>query len=290
VTRNSRERLNPKELIFSQDAGRLQADILEAVAASPELLTFGKLEKVLKSRLEIKRDDLKSAVDELVSAGELIYSYKHGCSFLEKSFEKPVRVSKRIVLVPHRMKFPGGPGDVVIRIQSGISFGRGDHPTTMLGLRGIEYVFEETTFSGSQGFNSTVLDIGTGSGILAIACVLFGAGRATGIDTDPCARKEAGDNVEINGLGKRIKISDMPVEKIKGRFSIVTANLRYPTLISLCPLMIELTGKGSMLVLSGIKIKEANDLCLLYTEKHFMMSWEESEKDWCAIVLRRNKI
>jgi ribosomal protein L11 methyltransferase len=287
VTRNSQKRLNPKELIFSQDAGRLQADILEAVAASPELLTFGKLEKVLKSRLEIKRNDLKRVVDELVTEGELVYSYKHGCSFLEKSFEKPVRISKRIVLVPHRMRFSGGPGDVVIRMQSGISFGRGDHPTTRLGLRGIEYVFEDTAFSGSRGFNSTVLDIGTGSGVLAIACVLFGAGRATGIDTDPCARKEAMENAGINGLGKRIEISDMPVEKIKGRFSIITANLRCPTLISLYPLMVNLTGTGSMLVFSGIKISEANDLCLLYTKNHFIMRREEHEKEWRSFVFRR---
>ncbi|MDP3283574.1 MAG: 50S ribosomal protein L11 methyltransferase, partial [Desulfobacterales bacterium] len=147
--------------MFSQDEGRLQADILEAVAASPELLTFGKLEKVLKSRLEIKRNDLKRAVDELVTEGELVYSYKHGCSFLEKSFEKPVRISKRIILVPDRMKFSGRPEDVVIRMQPGISFGRGDHPTTRLGLRCIEYVFEDTAFSGSCGINSTALDIGT---------------------------------------------------------------------------------------------------------------------------------
>lgn len=287
MIRNSQASINPKELIFSQDAGRLQEDILEAVATSPELLTFGKLEKVLKSRLEIKRDDLKRAVDELVTEGELTYSYKHGCSFLEKSFEKPVRISKRIVLVPHRMKFPGGPEDVVIRMQSGISFGRGDHPTTRLGLRGIEYVFEDTVFSGSCGINSTALDIGTGSGILAIACVLFGAGRATGIDTDPCARKEAGDNAEINGLKNRIEISDMPVEKIKGRFLIIAANLRYPTLISLYPLMVNLTGTGSMLVFSGIKISEANDLCLLYTKNHFIMRREEHEKEWSSFVFRR---
>jgi len=274
-------------MYLKEDAGRLQEDILDAVAASPELLTFGKLEKVLKSRLEIKRDDLKSAVDELVSAGELTYSYKHGCSFLEKSFEKPVRISKRIVLVPHRMKFPGGTDNLVIKMQSGISFGRGDHPTTRLGLRGIEYVFEDTAFSGSCGVNSTALDIGTGSGVLAIACVLFGASRATGIDTDSCARKEARDNAEINGLGKRIEISDMPVEKIKGRFSIVTANLRCPTLISLYPLMVKLTGKGSMLVFSGIKISEANDLCLLYSKNHFIMRSGEREKEWCAFVFRR---
>lgn len=274
-------------MYLKEDAGRLHEDILEAMADSTDLLTFGKLEKVLKSRLEIKRSDLKRAVDKLVSAGELAYSCKHGCSFLEKSFEKPVRISKRIVLVPHLILFSGEPDDVVIRMQSGISFGRGDHPTTRLALRGIEYAFEDTAFSESRGINSTALDIGTGSGVLAIACALFGAGKTTGIDTDACARKEARDNAEINGLGNRIEIPDVPVEKVTGLFSIITANLRYPTLIHLYPLMIKLTGTGSILVFSGIKVSEEMDLCSLYKGEDFNIMHGEREKDWSALIFRR---
>lgn len=274
-------------MIFQQDAGRLREEILEAVESSPALLTFGSLEKILKIRPGIKRSDLKRAVDRLVTESELAYSYKHGCSFLEKSFEKPVRISKRIILAPHGIEFSGEPDDLVIRMRPGVSFGRGDHPTTRLGLRGVEYIFVDAAFKGKCGTCSAVLDIGAGSGILAIACVLFGAGRATGIDTDPCARKEAGDNAEINGLGDRIDISETPVERLEGCFSIITANLRSPTLMSLYPLMVKLTDKGSMLVLSGIKTPEAKDIRLLYTGKHFLMSWEESEKDWHAFVFRR---
>ncbi len=286
ATRNSPVSGNPEGPVSIKASGRAREYILEAVAASPELLTFGKLEKVIKSRLDIRRYDLKKAVGELITEGELIYSYKHGCSFLEKSFDKPVRISKRIVLAPYRMKFSEKPGDVVIRLQHGISFGSGDHPTTRLALKGIEYVFEDPDFPG----NGRALDIGTGSGVLAIACVMLGAASAAGIDTDPCSRKEALENAGINRLGNRIEILDTPVENIKGRFSIVTANLRCPTLMRLYPLMLKLTVKGSMIVLSGIKIPEANGLSLLYTEKHFMMNREESEKGWCAIVLHRNQI
>jgi len=281
---------NPKDIIFPQYAGRLKEEVLEAVAASPELLTFGTLEKVLKSRLDITRDDFKKAVDELIEERELVYSYKHGCSFLEKSFDKPVRISKRIVLLPQWMSFSGEPGDVVIKMQSGISFGRGDHPTTRLGLRCIEYAFRDPAFSGRFGADSEALDIGTGSGILAIACILFGVGRATGIDTDPCARKEAVENAGINGLGNRINIFDTPVDEIKGRFSIITANLRCPTLINLYPLMLKLTEKGTILVFSGIKVSEETDLCRLYISEYFNIIRTENEKDWSAIVLRRNTI
>ncbi|MDQ1331760.1 MAG: ribosomal protein methyltransferase, partial [Thermodesulfobacteriota bacterium] len=218
ATRNNPASNNPEEPVSVKASGRVREYILEAVAASPELLTFGKLAKVIKSRLDISRNDLKKAVGKLVTEGELIYSYKHGCSFLEKSFDKPVRISKRIVLAPYRMMFQERPEDVVIRLQHGISFGSGDHPTTRLALKGIEYVFEEPAFPG----NGRALDIGTGSGVLAIACVMMGSISAAGVDTDPCARNEAVENARINRIGNRIEILDTPVENIKGRFSIVT--------------------------------------------------------------------
>ena len=268
------------------EADRLKEHILEAVSDSSEPLTFGKIGKILTGQLGTERKVLKKAVDDLIAAEQLAYTYRHGCSFIEKSFAKPVRVSERIVLVPYGMRFSGDPGDVVIKIRHGISFGSGDHPTTRLALRGIEQVFYETGQSINKS-NSSALDIGTGSGVLAIACLLFGVKRATGIDTDSCARKEARENAEINGLGNRIEISDVPVAKIEGEFSIVTANLRYPTLINLYPVMIDLTGIDSMLVFSGIKISEANELSRFYSKEHFRCLLEEKEKDWAGFIFKR---
>ena len=267
-------------------AGRLKDHILEAVSDSSEPLTFGKLAKIVTDRFGAERKELKKAVDDLIAAGELTYTYRHGCSFIEKSFAKPVRVSERIVLVPYGMRFSGDPGDVVIKMRHGISFGSGDHPTTRLALRGIEQAFHETGQLINEN-SSSVLDIGTGSGVLAIACLLFGVKRAIGIDTDSCARKESRENAEINGLGNRIEISDMPVEKIEGEFSIVTANLRYPTLINLYPVMIDLTGTDSMLVFSGIKVSEADELSRFYSKEHFRCLWVEKEKDWAGFVFKR---
>ncbi len=269
-----------------EEALRLKEHILEAVSDSSEPLTFGKLAKILTDRFGAERKELKKALDDLIAAGELTYTYRHGCSFIEKSFAKPVRVSERIVLVPYGMRFPGDPGDVVIKMRHGISFGIGDHPTTRLALRGIEKAFHETGLLKNEN-RSSALDIGTGNGVLAIACLLFGVKRAIGIDTDSCARKESRENAEINGLGNRIEISDMPVEKIEGEFSIVTANLRYPTLINLYPVMIDLTGKDSMLVFSGVKVSEADELSKFYSKEHFRCLWVEKEKDWAGFVFKR---
>ena len=268
------------------ETGSLKEHILEALSVSSEPLTFGKLGKILTDRFGTEKKVFKKAVKDLIAAGELTYTYRHGCSFIEKSFAKPVRVSEHIVLVPYGMQFSGDPGDVVIKIRHGISFGRGDHPTTRLALRGIEEVFYETGLLINEN-SSSALDIGTGSGVLAIACLLFGVKMATGIDTDSCARKEARENAEINGLGNRIEISDVPVSKIEGEFSIVTANLRYPTLINLYPVMIDLTGIDSMLVFSGIKVSEAGELSRFYSKEHFRCLWEEKEKDWAGFVFKR---
>lgn len=267
-------------------AVRLKEHILEAVSVSSEPLTFGKLGKIVTDRFGAERKALKKAVNDLIAAGELTYTYRHGCSFIEKSFAKPVRVSERIVLVPYGMRFSGDPGDVVIKMRHGISFGSGDHPTTRLALRGIEHIFHEIGELMNRGIGSA-LDIGTGSGVLAIACLLFGVKRAIGIDTDSCARKESKENAEINGLGNRIEISDMPVERIEGKFSIVTANLRYPTLINLYPVMIGLTGTDSMLVFSGVKISEADELRSFYSNESFRCLREEKEKNWAGFVFRR---
>ncbi|MFO7666501.1 MAG: 50S ribosomal protein L11 methyltransferase [Desulfobacterales bacterium] len=269
-----------------EEAKRLKEHILEAVSDSSEPLTFGKLAKILTDRFGKEKKALKKAVDDLVAKGELTYTYRHGCSFIEKSFAKPVRVSERIVLVPYGMRFLGNPGDVVIKMRHGISFGSGDHPTTRLALRGIEKLFQETGQLINRS-DSSVLDIGTGSGVLAIACLLFGVKRAMGIDTDSCARKESRENAEINGLGNRIEISDMPAEKIEGKFSIITANLRYPTLINLYPVMIGLTGTDSMLVFSGVKVSEANELRSFYSKERFRCLSEEKEKNWAGFVFRR---
>lgn len=269
------------------DINKLKEHIYETVSSSLELLTFGMLYKVLKKQFKIERADFKNAVDELVAAGEIYYSYKHGCSFLEKSLEKPVQISKRIILVPYQMKYLKKYGDTVIKMQSGVSFGRGDHPTTRLALRGIEHAFELNSFIGNSDTDSKALDIGTGNGILAIACVLLGVQNALGIDIDKCAIKEAREHVIINGIANRIEISDMPVEKITGHFSIVTANLRYPTLKSLYPLIAKITEKKSMLVFSGIKVSECDELSKLYTKNLFTYCWEEREKDWSAILFKR---
>jgi ribosomal protein L11 methyltransferase len=175
---------------------------------------------------------------------------------------------------------------VVINLAQGASFGTGQHPTTRLAVKGIDYAFKECGHFKKNN-KTYLLDIGTGSGILVITAVLMGIKRGTGIDIDPCSIAEAKENIKINGLKHRIDICNRAFEKIDRVFSMVTANLRYPTIKRLLPYMYETVCKNGFVVLSGIKTSEIEDLLNVYKEKGFLCRWKEVEQDWVGVVFEK---
>ncbi len=268
------------------DRHAIRREVLSCVNASNKKLTPRELEKTLSGRFSMDPKDFKTVIRNLVSDRELIYTYHFGCSFLEKSYEKPTRVSKRVVLKPPDMVYEPLFSDIVIDILKGASFGFGNHPTTRLAIQGIEAALYNK--HGDINVNDGhALDIGTGSGVLAIAAVLIGIKRAAGIDIDPCARAEAQKNIKLNGLEHRIKILDTRVEDIKETYSLITANLRYPTLKRLCPHMAGITQKKGAVVVSGIKSDEVEDLLEGFTRNGFQCTWKAVEKGWAGMVLSR---
>jgi ribosomal protein L11 methyltransferase len=261
--------------------------ILETVANSEKKLTPRDLEKILLQRQPSDHYEIKTVIRDLVSEGVLTYTYIYGCSFLERSFHKAVRISRKIVLKPPEIFYRGKPGDVVIKIQPGVSFGTGQHPTTRLALRGIEQaILNEELIKKKK--ETSALDIGTGSGILAIAAVLLGINTAVGIDIDPCARVEAKENIKINELEDHVVIENLTAEKFSAQFSLIIANLRYPTLRRIRNNIFRITANGGSIVLSGIKAHEMEALVENYTTKGLEVRWYETEKSWAALHLRKN--
>jgi ribosomal protein L11 methyltransferase len=244
----------------------------------------GQIIKELGGRLKLKKNRVQRAIHELVAAGELAYTLEHGRTVLEPSFDRPVRVSGRIVLLPPEKAFAPGPGDVLIRIMPGASFGAGRHPTTRLALKGIEFVM---TRCGKPpgGPDSRVLDIGTGTGVLAMAAVMLGIEAGIGIDLDPCAVAEARANVRLNGLEGRITVSDTALERISGSYALVTANLRLPSLLRLAPIMADRTLPGAAVVLSGIRPEEGDTLQTAYAKQSFKTVWRGEENEWMGLSL-----
>lgn len=269
-----------------RDIESVREKILEFIADSHAKVAPIVLERKLSRESAIDRNILRSAIRSLVAERELVYSYHYGHTFLEKSFDKPVRIAKRVVLKPPHLDFRNDPNDIVVKIQAGASFGTGQHPTTRLALRGIEYA----CFSGGLLESQTdldALDVGTGSGILAICAALFGIKRAIGTDIDACARSEARENVRLNGLDDRIEIRDVPVENFENPFSMIIANLRFPTLKRLQPELARLTAPAGFVIMSGLKTDEASPASEIYTQNHFKSVWNRNEKDWAGIVLKR---
>jgi ribosomal protein L11 methyltransferase len=161
----------------------------------------------------------------------------------------PIELGRRIAIVPVRCEAPP-PGRVALRLDPGCAFGTGLHPTTALAAALLEEAIER------RG-GGAVLDVGTGSGILAIAAYLLGARPVLAIDTDPDALAEASSNARRNGCRDAFEASERPLESIGARFDIVVANLDGPALAALSGRLAERVAPEGELIVSGLREAEA---------------------------------
>ena len=265
-------------------------EILKFVSTTPSRLTPPALEKALSKNTHLHRKEIKTLIKELVDRGELTYTYEFGSTFLEMSFNKPIRISNSVVIKPPGHHYRSESQEVVLKIKPGASFGDGRHPTTRLAVRGIEHVVKKCeTDLPSLEQKRNVLDIGTGSGILVLAAVKLGMSSGVGIDIDPCARAEARENILINDLTPWIEISDQYLETIDESYFLVTANLRLPTLKKISPLLRKIVYPHGFMVISGVRSHEIDDLIAKYATKGFEKLWMENEHDWTGIGFKRMK-
>ncbi len=268
------------------DIQRIEEAIIENVATSPDRLTPQLLEKTICATYGLDKTRAKTILKNLVANGELEYTYEFGSTYFVLSFNRPVRISELVVVTPPEHEFKPAPDDVVIRIQPGAAFGGGRHPTTRLSVRAIEYVLK-TVRPNWLGTDCSVLDIGTGSGILAMAAVCLGVKKGLGIDIDPCAIAEAGQNLTLNNLEDRLVISDRNIKAIDDAYAMVVANLRYPSLKNLYPQIVRLTNTNGWVVLSGFRKHEMRDLMGFYAAQQFEPAWSDEELEWAAVVLKK---
>lgn len=269
----------------SEDIEAVGKEVIRMVSESQSRLTPVRLEKDISQRFALSGKQAKSFIRQLVRKGELIYTYQYGCTFLEQSFNRPVRISKYVVLKPPGIPYDAGNNEIVAVISPGAAFGTGQHPTTRLAIRGIEYALRDCTdFKDKSG--TCLLDIGTGSGVLAITAALMGIEKGIGTDIDPCALAESRENIRRNGLESRIEIQNRAAEDIRGPFSVILANLRYPTLARIYSHLAEITDKNGMLILSGIKAEELPNLLKIYSAR-FECQWNRTENDWAGAVLKK---
>jgi ribosomal protein L11 methyltransferase len=152
-------------------------------------------------------------------------------------------IERDLVVVPAWIDFDDPPETTVVRIEPGATFGLGDHPTTVLCLRALRAALPP---------GGTVLDVGSGSGVLAVAAAVLGARRAVGVDISPAVPVVAAANAAANGVGERVEVSTTPLAAVDGQFDVVLANLLAPALLSLADDLVRVVAPDGALVVSGL--------------------------------------
>ena len=181
-----------------------------------------------------------------------------------------------------------GPGDIVVSLCHGSSFGSGQHSTTRLCLKGMEYFLDRGSVP-MPGKNTSALDIGTGSGVLIITALKMGIASGLGIDIDPCSISEARNNVVCNDLSRRISISAQPFDKTIESYDLILANLRLPTLKSFFPRMVDRIKPGGVILLSGIKSEERASIVRQSRGLGLNQKWMDEERGWAAIGFQKEQ-
>jgi ribosomal protein L11 methyltransferase len=216
--------------------------------------------------------------------GELATRTVHEADWAEawKAHFPVLRVGRRIVIKPTWRDHVPAPGDVVLDLDPGMAFGTGLHPTTRLCLAATEAVAERGLLDGTR-----VLDVGCGSGILAIAAAKLGAAGVLGVDTDPIAVEATIANAARNGLAGRIAARAGSLPTGSPSYDVVLANLIASVLIALAgPLRDELR-PGGVLVASGIFVDREADVRGAFDTVGLSVATRTAEGDWVALEATR---
>jgi ribosomal protein L11 methyltransferase len=169
------------------------------------------------------------------------------------------------------------PGD--LRLTDSPAFGTGLHPTTAMCLEAIEDALQHSTAD-------SLLDVGTGSGVLALAALLMGVPRAHGLDIDAEALRVATENARLNGLNRRLHLTRGGPDAVAGTWPLVVANLLAAPLVELAPVLVRRVGHHGRLLLSGIPSSVEKDVERAYRHLGMQHVMAQSRAGWSALVLQ----
>jgi ribosomal protein L11 methyltransferase len=197
-----------------------------------------------------------------------------------KRYFRPRRIGERLLVKPSWATYEVAAGDMVIEIDPGMAFGTGQHPTTAMCLRALE---ERLKLDGA------VLDLGTGSGILAIAAARLGAQRVLALDTDPQAVKAARQNAAANGVEIVVEVREgtLPGDAGEERFGLAVANISGLTIERLAPALAGSLRDGGTLIVSGFLEDTVDALSRALVAAGFRVERVDAEGVWRAITAAR---
>lgn len=199
-----------------------------------------------------------------------------------RRFFRPQKIGRGLIVAPSWCAVPKIPGRKVIVIEPGMAFGTGTHATTRSCLE----LLERVTRTLPQG-NFAALDVGTGSGILAIALARLGATQVLALDIDPVALDAARANVRRNRAQGIIRLSGSALSQIHGSFRIVVANLTAETIVRLTKSLNRKVSPGGYLILSGILQPKAAEVISQFAPSRFRLASQVTQKDWTTLLLKK---
>ena len=189
-----------------------------------------------------------------------------------------IRIGRRLVIKPTWRRHRREPDDIVLALDPGMAFGTGLHPTTRLCLAAIESIADARTLEGSR-----VLDVGCGSGILAIAAAKLGASSVVGVDTDQIAIESTEANAARNGLTKQVAARHGSLPTGDTAFDVVLANLIAGLLVTLAPLLRDELQPGGILLASGIFVDRETDVRAAFEAADLTVTGRSAEGEWVAL-------
>lgn len=197
-----------------------------------------------------------------------------------KAYYKPLHIGERMVIVPAWERYEEKPGEIVVRMDPGMAFGTGSHETTRLVIG----LLEKYTKPGCR-----MLDVGCGSGILAICAAKLGAGQCRAYDIDPVAVRVANENIKDSGLTNvTCKVSDLLRDVDRAYpYDLITANIVADIIIRMSPDVGALMHEGTVLLVSGIILERSGDVVEALEKNGLKVVERAVDNDWCAMAVMK---
>lgn len=193
----------------------------------------------------------------------------------------PLYVGERFLVRPPWAPLAVPPDRLEIVIDPSMAFGTGHHATTQACLQAIE------SLCAMHGPPSRALDLGTGSGILAIALAKLGTRAVWATDIDPLALAEARKNVEANHVTSRVQVSDTPLERLPTPFPLIVANLFATTLVALAPTLRTAVEREGYAILSGVQTDQEAEVRAAYASPVWRLCHRLTQDEWVTLVVQR---
>lgn len=208
-----------------------------------------------------------------------------------KQHYKPIRIGKRLLILPAWMESPE-PTRVAIKIDPGMAFGTGTHPTTQLCLELMEMAVDLGGLKDLRGLR--VIDVGCGSGILSIAAIKLGASKVLGVDIDSESIVNSRENANVNEVGEELMLGVGSLQEIiEGKFAfksapLVVANILAPVIVRLFDAgLADLIEEGGSIILSGILQEQKKSVLEAAQAQRLKMTEWRQRGDWVALTMSR---